>query len=75
MDIVSELIEADEFDSMVPEKARKPIPEFEAKELLAQHKVLVLMEGTTDNPTNPESKDLVALLHRHGVKFVALDLV
>lgn len=75
MDIVSELIEADEFDSMVPEKARKPVPEFEAKELLAQHKVLVLMEGTTDNPTNPESKELVALLHRHGVKFVALDLV
>jgi Grx4 family monothiol glutaredoxin len=74
VDIVSELIEAGEFDSMVPEKARKPVPEVEARELLAQHKVLVLIEGTTDNPTSPESKDLVALLHRNGVKFIALDL-
>jgi len=35
VDIVSELIEGGEFDSMVPEKARKPAPEVEAKEILA----------------------------------------
>lgn len=74
VDIVTELIETGEFDFMVPEKARKPAPEVEVRELLAQHKVLVLIEGTTENPTSPESKELVAMLHRHGVKFVALDL-
>ena len=34
VDIVCELIENEEFDAMVPEGARKPSPEQEAKELL-----------------------------------------
>lgn len=59
---------------MVPKGAKKPAPAEEVKELLSQHQVLVLLNGTADTPTTPESTELVNLLKRNGVKFVALDL-
>jgi hypothetical protein len=37
VDIVTELVEGGEFDSMVPATARKPAPQEEVKELLSSH--------------------------------------
>ena len=36
--------------------------------------MLVLLNGTADSQTTPESTELVNLLKRNGVKYVALDL-
>ena len=54
VDITIDLVEAGEFDAMVPQNAKKPAPEVEFKELLEQHKVLVLLSnGTADQQNTP----------------------
>ena len=50
VDIVTELVESGEFDAMVPQQAKKRPPLEEFKELLSQHKVVALIEGTVDTP-------------------------
>lgn len=76
VDIVVDLVEAGEFDAMVPQQAKKLPPKEEFAELLNFHPVLVLLEnGTADTQTNSEAdKELVTLLKSHGIKFLALDL-
>jgi glutaredoxin-related protein len=75
VDIVTELIEAGEFDEMVPENAKKKAPAGEFKELLGTHKVVAVIEGSADEPVGDASKELVAVLKKHGVKYVALDVI
>jgi hypothetical protein len=76
VDITCDLVEAGEFDAMVPQNAKKLPPKEEFAELLNFHPVLVLLEnGTADTQTNSEAdKELVTLLKSNGVKFLALDL-
>lgn len=74
VDIVTELIEGDEFDEMVPQAAKKLPPLDEFKELLSQHRVVIIIEGTTEAPASPESARIVNLLKSHGITFAALDV-
>lgn len=75
VDIVTELIEGGEFDDMVPQAAKKLPPLDEFKELLTQHKVVALIEGQADTPSSQSSQELITLLKRNGVKFVAVDTI
>jgi hypothetical protein len=53
VDITCDLVEAGEFDAMVPQNAKKLPPKEEFAELLNFHPVLVLLEnGTADTQTN-----------------------
>lgn len=76
VDITIDLVEAGEFDSMVPKQAKKLPPKEEFAELLQIHPVVVLLDnGTADTQNNSEAdKELVALLKSNGVKFLAVDL-
>ena len=47
VDIVVDLVEAGEFDAMVPQQAKKLPPKEEFAELLNFHPVLVLLENST----------------------------
>lgn len=60
---------------MVPQVAKKLPPLEEFKELLSQHKVLALTEGSVDAPSSPSSTELVNLLKSQGIKFVAVDVI
>lgn len=75
VDIVCELVEAGEFDEMVPQSAKKLPPIEEFKEVLGQHRVVALIEGSADSPNGDASSELVKILKGHGVKFAALDLL
>ena len=55
VDIVMELIEGDEFDSMVPTICKKKQPEDEISDCLKEHKVVALIKGIIDQPDNDAS--------------------
>ena len=75
VDIVSELVEAGEFDAMVPQPAKRLAPADEFKELLAQHKVLAILEGSADSQSTPASQKLAGLLKACSVTYTALDVL
>lgn len=50
VDIVTELIENGEFDEMVPKAAKKLPPQEEWPQILKQHKILVIIDGSVDSP-------------------------
>lgn len=75
VDIVTELIENGEFDDMVPKAAKKLPPSEEWPQILKDHKVLVIIEGSAENPQNEESKELLQLLKNNGVKFATINAV
>ena len=73
VDIVCDLIESGEFDAMVPKSAR-PLPPLEDFQLLLHdNPVVALIQGTVSDPKDPASRDLVLLLQKAGVRFVAVN--
>lgn len=58
---------------MVPKAAKKLPPSEEWPQILKDHKVLVIIEGSAENPQNEESKELLQLLKNNGVKYATIN--
>ena len=56
IDVVSELIEEDEFDAMVPESCKALSPKELVKKILEENKVVVLINGSIEAPADENSK-------------------
>ena len=73
IDVITELIENEEFDDMVPQKC-KPLPPKERFELtLKENKCVILINGTLQQPSDENSKALIEDLKKEEVKFIGVD--
>jgi Grx4 family monothiol glutaredoxin len=74
VDIVTDLIESEEFDEMVPQVCKKLSPIEEWKQVVSQNPVVALIEGTIEQPLHLPSTEFVSILKKTGVRFVAVDV-
>lgn len=74
VDIVTELIENEEFDDMVPKECKKLSPREEWNSLIKQYRVVALIEGSVEQPLHMGSMEFVNILKENGVKYVAVDV-
>ena len=75
IDVVTELLEEDEFDSMVPQQCKALSPEESVKKILAESKVLLLIKGSLESPQDENSKAMIAKIHALKCEFTAIDVV
>lgn len=73
VDIVTDLIEAGEFDEMVPASCKSVSALEEWQQVLISNKVVALIQGDVDQPLHMPCQDFVAILKRNGVQFTAVD--
>jgi glutaredoxin-related protein len=62
VDIVTELIESGEFDDMVDHSCKKKSDIEEFEQLLKENRVLVLIHGSIDAPSDQESTEIIKIL-------------
>lgn len=68
-------MENGEFDEMVPESCQKLSPAEDFKQCLESSKVVVMIEGTLEEPATTETGALLKILKDSGIKFAAIDLL
>ena len=74
IDVVTELIEGEEFDEMVPVSC-KPLPPAEKfKQLLQQTKIVLILSGTVENPKDDASRDLVSKVNTLNCEYSVIDI-
>lgn len=74
IDIVSELMEGDEFDEMVPENCKPLKPEEKMKNILAENPLVALINGSIESPADEQSKNLVESLNASKLEYTAVDV-
>lgn len=73
LDIVLDLIDGEELDGMIPESC-KSNPVSKAKRILEQSKLVVLINGSIENPGDDTSKSLVTAMNASKLEYTALDV-
>lgn len=73
LDIVLDLIDGEEFDGMIPESC-KSNPVSKAKRILQQSKLVVLINGSIENPLDEPSIALVSAMTASKLEYTALDV-
>lgn len=74
IDVVLELFEDGEFESMAPLESRPISSVDKFEEYIQLSETLVLIEGSPEQPLTLKSKELLTLLSSHGVKFMSLNI-
>lgn len=74
IDVVSELVENDEFDEMVPQSCKPLPPKQHAGKICSENKVVILINGTASDPKDEASKNMVDKFGELNVPFMFLDV-
>jgi len=73
LDIIKEMVESNELQSMIPKKANSL--EQRMKELISSGNVMVFMKGNKNEPRCGFSRTLMEILHETGVEFSTFDIL
>merc|ERR1719242_962412 len=73
LDIIKEMVESNELQSMIPKKANSL--EKRMKELISSGNVMVFMKGNKNEPRCGFSRTLMEILHETGVEFSTFDVL
>lgn len=65
--MLSELVENEEFDSMVPSSCKPLEPKAQFKKTISENACVVLIKGTILEPADEESKSLVQQLSKLNI--------
>lgn len=74
IDVVTELLENDEFDEMVPASCKALAPKEQVQKILADNNMVLLINGSLQEPADDESKKLVEKVYGLNVEFTAIDV-
>jgi len=74
IDVVTELIENEEFDDMVPQSCKPLPPAEQMKKTLEENELVVFINGSVDDPEDDGSKEMVSKLRDTQVRFAGIDL-
>ena len=74
IDVLTELVENDEFDEMVPQSCKPLPPSEQIKSIIAENQIVILINGSLKEPADAESKELVAKMYELKCEFTAIDI-
>ena len=74
IDVVTELIEGEEFDEMVPEMCKPLPPKEKLAKMLKQSKIVLLLNGTVEEPKDEASKALIAKINTLDCEYSIVDV-
>ena len=74
IDVVTELVEGDEFDEMVPESCKPLPPKEKLAKMLKQSKLVLLLNGTVENPKDDASKALIEKINTLNCEYSIVDV-
>jgi len=72
--VVTELVEGDEFDELVPESCKPLPPKEKLAKMLKQSKVVLLLNGTVESPKDDASKALVEKMNTLNCEYSIVDV-
>ena len=74
IDVVTELIENDEFDEMIPKSCKPLPPKEQALKVACENKIVLLLNGTPSVPKDEASKSMVMQIQSMNQPFMFLDV-
>jgi len=74
IDVVTELIEGDEFDEMVPASCKALSPADKLAKLKNQSKIVLMLNGTVEKPKDEESKQLLKKINELKCEYSIIDV-
>lgn len=74
LDIVTDLIDGEEFDEMVPETCKQLRPAAKARQIVDRNALVALINGSIASPADEASQKLVQALNASKVEYTALDV-
>ena len=74
IDVVTELIENDEFDEMIPKSCKPLPPKEQALKVASENKIVLLLNGTPSAPKDEASKSMVMQIQSMNQPFMYLDV-
>lgn len=74
IDVVTELIEGEEFDEMVPDSCKPLSPKDQLAKMLNQSKIVLLLNGTVESPKDDASKALLEKVNGLKCEYSIIDL-